>query len=113
MAGQEIDSVYPITLASFNPASLTGSYQVLNGSGTSDNCKILKIYNGSSTIGITISFDGVNDHDFWPPLATLIIDYEANHYSINGSGTKYVNVGQQIWGKTTTNPTWLFISGFR
>ncbi len=113
MAGDEVDFVSAIPMATFDPASLTGSYQALNTTGTSDNVKILKMFNGSSTVGVVISFDGITDHDYWPPMATLIIDFEANHYSINGSGTKYVRKGQIIYGKTTATQNLVFISGFR
>jgi hypothetical protein len=114
MVGQENDFIFPIALSTFDPTTLTGSYQAMNtSSGTSDNVKILKMFNGSSNVGITISFDGINDHDYWPPQATLIIDCEANHYSIAGSGTKYIRAGQVIYGKTTANSGLVFISGFR
>lgn len=101
--------------ASFNPASLTGSYQPLNGTGFSDTAKILKIYNPSSTVSIDISLDGVNDHDFIPPGGTLIVDFQANH-NIQGSygtGTLVVRAGQILYGKTAANPTYIQIVGYR
>lgn len=113
MAGQEVDYVAAIPMATFDPATLTGTYAALNSSGTADSVKILKMYNGSPTVGITVSLDSVTDHDYWPPLSTLIIDFEANHYSIDGSGVKYLRAGQIIYGKTTSNQNLVFISGFR
>jgi hypothetical protein len=99
----------------FNPGSLTGSYQVLNGSGFSDSVKILKIYNGSSTIAIDISLDGVTDHDFIPPLGTMIVDFQTNHESAATYGTGTLNIapGQKLWGKTASNPTYLQMVGYR
>lgn len=99
----------------FNPASLTGSYQVMNGTGFSDNVKILKLYNGSTTVSIDISLDGVNNHDFIPPLGTLIVDFQTNHYDgpIYGTGTLNVRQGQLLWGKTAESPTFLQIIGYR
>ena len=110
--------------AQFNPGALTPSYQVLNGTGSqsvssqigfSDSAKILKIWNPSPTISIDISLDGVNDHDFIPPLGTLIVDFQANHAdgSSTASGTLNVRKGQLIWGKTAAEPTWLQIIGYR
>jgi hypothetical protein len=105
----EFSAVQCVVKSSFNPASLTGSYQALNGTGFSDNVKILKLYNGSSTVSIDISLDGVTDHDFIPPLGTLIVDFQTNHYDggTYGTGTLNVRAGQILWGKTAANPTYL------
>lgn len=124
MATDELSRVQCVLKAQFNPASLTGSYQVINGAGTqsnasiigfSDTAKILKIWNPSNTVSIDISLDGVNDHDFIPPLGTLIIDFQTNHYDGGsyGTGTLNVALGQLIWGKTAANPTFLQIIGYR
>jgi hypothetical protein len=112
---EETSRVQCVLKAQFNPASLTGSYQALNGSGFSDTVKILKIYNPSSTVSIDISLDGVNDHDFIPPLGTLIVDFQTNHYDgpIYGTGTLNVAQGQILYGKTAAQPTYLQIVGYR
>lgn len=121
---QEFDRFQCVLKAQFNPASLTGSYQPMNGAGTqsnvltvgfSDNAKILKIYNPSTTVSIDVSLDGVNDHDFIPPLGTLIVDFQANHKTESsfGSGTLSVGAGQIIFGKTAAQPTYLQIVGYR
>ncbi len=111
----QLSSVQCVTKASFNPASLTGSYQAMNGTGFSDDVKIWKLYNGSTTVSIDISLDGVNDHDFIPPLGTLIVDFQANHSdnSSYGSGILRVRKGQILYGKTAANPTYLQIIGYR
>jgi len=98
----------------FNPASLTGTYQALNGSGFSDAAKIFKIYNPSTTVSIDISLDGVNDHDFIPPLGTLIVDVQAAHASgaSFGCGILRVSKYQILYGKTASNPTYLQIVGY-
>lgn len=111
----ELMSVQCVTKAVFNPASLTGSYQVMNGSGFSDAIKIWKLYNGSTTVSIDISLDGVTDHDFIPPLGTLIVDFQTNHSDGSSSGTGTLNLrkGQLVWGKTAEVPTYLQIIGYR
>lgn len=117
-------AVQCVLKAQFNPASLTGTYQPINGAGTqsnsltvgfSDSAKIMKIWNPSTTISIDISFDGVNDHDFIPPLGTLIVDFQTNHAdgSSSATGTLNVRFGQIIWGKTAAQPTFLQIIGYR
>jgi len=100
--------------AQFNPASLTGSYQALNSTGFSEAIKILKIYNGSTTVAIDISLDGVTDHDFIPPLGTMIVDFQANHDSAAtyGTGTLNVSRNQILYGKTASQPNYLQIVGY-
>lgn len=111
----ELMSVQCVTKAEFNPASLNGSYQPMNGSGFDDTIKILKIYNPSTTVSIDVSLDGVNDHDFIPPLATLIVDFQTNHAdsASYGTGTLNVRKGQILWGKTAANPTFLQMIGYK
>lgn len=111
----ETSRVQCVLKAQFNPASLTGSYQALNGTGFSDTVKIMKIYNPSNSVSIDISLDGVNDHDFVPPLGTLIVDFQTNHYDgpIYGTGTLNVAKGQILYGKTAAQPTFLQIVGYR
>ncbi len=112
---EELMSVQCVTKAEFNPASLSGSYQTMNGSGFSDDIKILKIYNPSTTVSIDVSLDGVNPHDFIPPLGTLIVDFQTNHSDSASFGTGTLNVrkGQILYGKTAANPTFLQMVGYR
>lgn len=111
----ELSSVQCVLKSVFNPASLTGAYQAMNGTGFSDDIKIMKLFNGSETVSIDISLDGVNDHDFIPPLGTLIVDFQAGHAdnSSNGAGTLNVRKGQILWGKTAESPTFLQMIGYR
>lgn len=115
MPSDELDSVQAIVKTVFNPASLTGTYAAMNGTGFSDDVKIFKMFNGSLTVSIDISLDGVNNHDFIPPQGTCIIDFQANHRDTasHGSGTLYGRKGQIIWGKTAESPTFLQMIGFR
>lgn len=111
----EFDSVQAIPNASFDLSTLTGSFQPLNGSGTAENVKQLVIFNGNTTTGVDISYDGVTKHDYWPPGATIVLDFQANH-SMNpnsSGGTKYLRAGQIIWGRTSSTSTHLQISGYR
>jgi hypothetical protein len=115
MSGEEYSFVQCVDKAEFNPAILTGSFQIMNGSGLSDSVKIWKMYNPSVSISIEISFDGITAHDFIPPLGTLIVDFETNHSSQTtyGNGTLYLRKGQLLWGRTASNPTFLQIIGYR
>jgi len=107
-------SFQAIPNASFDLTTLTGSFQPLNGTGFSDDIKMLVIYNGGS-VGVDISYDGVTKHDFWPAGGTLVFDFQANHSdnSSYGSGILNGRKGQIIWGRTSTTSTYLQISGYR
>ncbi len=111
----ELSCVQCVLKSVFNPASLTGTYQAMNGTGFSDTVKIWKMYNPSATISIDISLDGVNNHDFLPPNGTLIVDFQTNHYDGGSFGTGTLNLrqGQIIWGKTAESPTFVQIIGYR
>lgn len=110
----DLNSFSCIPAASFDLASLTGTFQPLNGSGFGDDIKILKVFNGSSS-GVDISYDGVNKHDFWPAGAAMIFDFQTNHSdnSAYGSGTLYGRKGQIIYGRTSTTATHLQVAGYR
>ena len=114
MSNPELDSFQAITAASFDLTGLTGSFQPLNGTGFSDNIKMLKVFNGSA-VGVDISYDGVTKHDFWPAGATIIFDFQTNHQDgpPYGSGTLYGRAGQIIWGRTSSTSTQLQIAGYR
>lgn len=100
--------------AEFNLAGLTGTFQSLNGTGFSDQAKIMKIWNPSTTVSIEVSLDGVTPHDFIPPLATLIVDVQMNHDEAATSGTGRLRLRQNqiLYGRTAPNPTYLQIVGY-
>lgn len=110
----DLSSFQCITAANFDLSTLTGTFQSMNGTGFSDDIKLLKVFNGSIT-GVDISYDGVNKHDYWPPGATIIIDFQANHAdnSAYGAGTLNGRKGQIIYGRTSTTTTQLQIAGYR
>jgi hypothetical protein len=114
MSGPELSSFQAILAESFDLTTLTGTFQPLNGSGFSDDLKMFKIYNGSA-VGVDISYDGVNKHDFWPSGATIIFDFQANHSAATttGNGTLNGRQGQIVWGRTSSTATQLNMAGYR
>ncbi len=74
------------------------------------------MYNDGST-GVTISYNGVLNHDYLPSKGTLIIDLQANHSAATttGNGTLNGRKGQLVYGKGTASSAGLniYISGFR
>lgn len=115
MGAAELSRVQCVPKAQFDPLALTNSYQPLNGTGFVDSIKIMKIWNPSSSVAVDISLDGVQDHDFIPPLGTLIVDFQTNHSDTAsyGSGTLNVSQGQILYGKRAAQPTFIQIIGYR
>lgn len=123
MTTQELSRFQWVEMAVFDSSTLTNSYQAMNGasqyliftgSGFPDSIKSLKIYNGSN-VGITVSFDGVVRHDYWPAGASIILDIQTNHAnnSAYGSGTLNGAQGQIIYGKGTAGTGSVYISAYR
>ena len=114
MSNSEEDWFQAITASQFNPATLTGTFQPVFTSGFPDNIKIMEVYNGGA-VSIDVSYDGTNLHEVWPAGATLVIDLQTNHRNVAsyGSGTLNGRAGQNVWVRTSVNPTWLTIGGYR
>lgn len=106
--------VQAVSLSSFNAASLSGTYQAINSTGLSNACVILKIVNENST-GITISYDGINDHEYLPgtaaaiPRETLLLDFSGGSHS--GSEMKFAK-GTVVYVKGTAGVGTIYLSGY-
>lgn len=102
-----------IPLSTYNTASISGTYAALNASGFASPIRVMKIYNAGSA-AVTISYDGVTDHDIIPAGYTFQISLQANHAdnSAYGSGTLVGRQGQIIYGKGTAGTGNLYISGY-
>lgn len=121
----DLDTFTCIEMAIFDASTLTGTYQGMNlaaqQTGTSSvgfqsDIKILKIYNDGTT-GVTISYDGVINHDYLPSKGTMIIDLQANHNDNSGYSSGRLNgrQGQIVYGKGTASSAGfnIYISGYR
>ncbi len=109
----ELNSVQTITLSSFDSASITGAYQPLNGIGTEDDVKILRVVNDSDK-AVTISYDGFNDADIILPATGETFEFQTNSRSVpEAQGTLYVRKGQIIYGKGTAGIGTIHIGGYR
>lgn len=114
MPNPQFDSFQAIPVAQFNPGSLSGTFAPIFTDGFSDNINIMTVYNGGS-VAIDVSYNGVDLHAVWPAGATLIVDFQANHNDNPpyGSGTLGGRKGQNVWVRTSTNPTFLTVGGYR
>ncbi len=71
------NSVKPLDLASVLSSTVTALYAPLNGTGFSQAPFFIRIINASN-MAITISYDGVNDHDFVVANSVLEIPCQSN-----------------------------------
>lgn len=73
--------IYPEVLRSIDSATFTGSFQALGGV-LINPAVLVKIVN-NSTVNVTVSWDGVNDHDFIPANSFALYDVSTNHGQYN------------------------------
>lgn len=112
---QDVSFFTAITMAVFDTSTLSGTYQSMNGTGFSNDIKVMKIYNGSN-VGITVSYDnGGTDQDFFPAGATQILDLQTNHAdnSSYSSGILNGRKGQLVMGKGSAGVGNFYIIGYR
>lgn len=102
-------NVKPLILKTFNSASLTSSYAAVNPLGLDGAVFNLFIINDGST-PVTISYDGVTDHDYLPDIATRIIDFQNNAQPM--SMLALLKKGTVIYVKGTAGTGTIAISGF-
>ena len=75
--------LYPNPLQSIASSTITGSYQLL-GTALTKPVRLVKIVN-NSTQDVTISWDGINDHDFQAAGSGSIYDVGTNRGNATSS----------------------------
>ena len=100
-------------LDNFDASTLNGTYQAINGTGTTDAAIAFKFYNSSTSL-VILSTNAVDDHDFVPPGGTFIFDAETNSSgSGNGAGGhKNLPVGTVWYAKTSSNTDRLLLVAY-
>ena len=66
----------PLPIMSFDTASLSGSYQTV-GSPITNSPVLIKFVNNSNVL-VTVSWDGVHDHDVLPATSFALYDIGSN-----------------------------------
>lgn len=104
------NSIQPIPLTSINSATFTGNYQLISGAGgLTNSCIILRIINNSN-IGVTVSYDGINDHDFVPANSVLQLPFQSNAQPNNFSAL--IAKGTRIYVKAAAGAGIVYLSGY-
>lgn len=100
------NAVLPIALTSIDTSTFTGNYQVINTDGLPEPCFMIRITNDSDR-DATISFNGVNDHDF------SIMGTSGQIYTSAVANRSNFIKGQKIYVKGLANGTGsIYLSGY-
>ena len=77
------NNIRAIPLTTFNAAGLLAGFQAVNGpNGLDEPCIILRI-NNASNVTITISYDGVTDHEYLTANEVMQIEAQTNSQPSN------------------------------
>jgi hypothetical protein len=111
---QDFTYFHAIPAGQFDPSSLTADWQPVFAVGFSESIKILTMFNGAD-VAMDVSYDGIELHAVLPSEGTLIVDLQTNHSnnSQSGAGTLTGREGQNVWVRTSINPTFLTVGGYR
>ncbi len=95
----------PDVLRSIDTSTFTGSFQAV-GNGLAYGARIVKFTN-ASTVGVTISWDGVNAADYLPPNSFLLLDVTA---AKENSLVMEIQIGTQFYAEGSAGVGLLYIS---
>lgn len=101
----------PNGLISIDSAAFTGSYQLLTASGGLTLPAGYICFSNASSVAVTVSFDGVNDHDIVRPSTDKSL--YAQQISLPQSNVCYIPAGQRIWVKGTAGTGLFYLSSYR
>ena len=87
--GAQSTVIMPEPLRSIDSATFTGSFQAV-GTPLANSSRIIKFIN-NSTVPVTISWDGINAHDFVPPTSFVLYDVSTNR----GKPSPYLSIRQR------------------
>lgn len=104
------NKVLPIPLTSIDSATFTGAYQLLSGAGGVTNpCIMLHIANNAN-VSVTISYDGVNDHDFLLANSQRELNFQSNANAQNLAAS--LGKGTKVYVKGAAGMGSVYLSGF-
>ena len=101
--------IQAIQLTTFNAAGLLAAYQVVNATGLDFPCSILRINNASNT-AITISYDGVTDHEYL--AANQVLQLEPQTNSQPSANVSLFAKGMFVYVKGTAGVGTIALSGY-
>ena len=84
----------PDTIRSIDTSTFTGAYQAV-GTPLGRPIRLIKFVNDSS-VPVTLSWDGVHDHDYLPANSFTLFDMTTNEAKVDGL---FVPEGTQFYAK--------------
>jgi hypothetical protein len=103
------NSVKALTLSTFSSTTMTGTYQSMNYPGLLSPCFFIRIVNASSQ-AITVSFDGVNDHEYI--LEDSIFELATQTNAQPNSQQALMSAFTQVYVKGTAGTGNITLSGY-
>lgn len=88
-------AAFPDPIRSIDSATFTGAYQAVS-TPTTRPVRLIKFVNNSS-VAVTISWDGINDHDFIPAGSFALYDVSTN--KVYDTLAWYIRQGTQFYVK--------------
>lgn len=104
-----LNKVNAIVLTSVASSAVTGTYQAINPAGLDQACFFLRIIN-SSTTDVTISYDGVHDHDH--VITAMSLDVNAQTNSSPNNKSALFAKGQVVYVKGTAGTGNIYLAGY-
>jgi hypothetical protein len=104
-----INKIQAIALTNIASSSLTTDYMAINAGGLPNACCILRL-NSTSSTSVTLSYDGVNDHEFLLAGADFNISAQTNAQP----QTLIANFpkGMVVYAKGTAGTGNIYLSGY-
>ena len=103
------NSIAAIELQTFNTANLLATYQPINPTGLEQACFYFSIINNSSQ-DITVSYDGLMDHEYIPGPGELRISVQTNAQPNNYAAL--LKKGTVVYVKGTAGAGTVALSGY-
>jgi len=103
------NSVYAIPLEVFDTAVLDGTYEPINVNGIPNACFLIRITNATD-VGLTLSLDGVHDHEYI--AAAAVIDLPVQTNSQPNNKTALWQKGQIFYVNGTGATGNIYVSGY-
>jgi hypothetical protein len=104
------NKVLPIPLSSINSATFTGAYQLLTPAAGLANPAIMLHLVNDSNVSVTISYDGVGDHDYLLPSTDRELNFQNNASPQNFAAA--LAQGTKIYVKGAAGAGLVLLSGW-
>lgn len=100
------NSIKALTLTNIDSSTVGATYKAINSSGLAHPCFSINIRN-NSTQDVTVSYDGVNDHEYIPKATSITVSGQANVPQFATVPAKTI-----VWVKGTAGTGNIYLSGY-